>query len=51
MQLGARITAGKIFGEMAIGFSRFYFEVGDELELIARLQGNPLPEEILNHRG
>ena len=50
MQLGARITAGKIFGEMAIGFSRFYFEVGDELELIARLQGDPLPEEILNQQ-
>ena len=23
MQIGARVTAGKIFGEMAIGFSRF----------------------------
>ena len=50
MQLGARITAGKMFGEMAIGFSRFYFEVGDELALIARLEGNPLPEEILNQQ-
>ena len=46
MQLGARITAGKIFGEMAIGFSRFYFEVGDELEHIAEIEGNPLPPEI-----
>ena len=47
MFLSARVTAGKIFGEMAIGFSRFYFEIGDELELIARVEGNPLPEELL----
>ena len=46
MQLAARVTAGKIFGEMAIGFSRFYFTVGEELELIAELEGNPLPVEI-----
>ena len=44
MQLAARVTAGKIFGEMAIGFSRFYFEIGDELQLIAECEGNPLPE-------
>ena len=42
----ARVTAGKIFGEMAIGFSRFYFNVDEELELIAELEGNPLPIEI-----
>ena len=47
MQLGARVTSGKIFGEMAIGFSRFYFEIGDELALIAEAQGNPLPEGII----
>jgi hypothetical protein len=50
MQLGARVTAGKIFGEMAIGFSRFYFDVGEELELIAEIQGNPLPPEILGQQ-
>ncbi len=50
MQLGARVTAGKVFGEMAIGFSRFYFEVGDELALIAEVQGNPLPQEILGQQ-
>ena len=50
MQLAARVTSGKVFGEMAIGFSRFYFEVGDELQLIARLQGNPLPVEIVNQQ-
>ena len=47
MQIAARVTAGKVFGEMAIGFSRFYFRVGEELELIAEAEGNPLPEEIL----
>jgi hypothetical protein len=39
MQIGARVTAGKIFGEMAIGFSRFYFEFGEELALISEAQG------------
>ncbi len=47
MQLGARVTAGKVFGEIAMGFSRFYFSVGDELELIAEIEGNPLPPAIL----
>ena len=50
MQLGARVTAGKIFGEMAIGFSRFYFAVGDELALIAEAQGNPLPDALLGQQ-
>ena len=39
MQMSARVTAGKIFGEMAIGFSRFYFEFGEELALISEAQG------------
>lgn len=39
LQLGARVTAGKIFGEMAIGFSRFYFEVTQSMADIARAQG------------
>jgi len=39
MQIAARVTAGKIFGEMAIGFSRFYFEFGEELTKIAIAQG------------
>lgn len=47
MQLAARVTAGKIFGEMAIGFSRFYFEVGEQLQLIAEAEGNPLPMQII----
>ena len=50
MQLSARVTAGKIFGEMAIGFSRFYFEIGDQLTLIAEAEGNPLPEGIIGQR-
>ena len=50
MQLGARVTSGKIFGEMAIGFSRFYFDVGDDLVKIAEIQGNPLPPEIVGQR-
>lgn len=47
MQLGARVTAGKIFGELSIGFSRFYFSVSEGLERIAEAQGNPLPPEII----
>ena len=39
MQISARVTAGKIFGEMAIGFSRFYFEFSEELALIAEAEG------------
>ena len=45
MQLSARITAGKIFGEMAIGFSRFYFEFGEELTKISIAQGAD-PEDV-----
>jgi hypothetical protein len=40
LQLGARVTAGKIFGEMAIGFSRFYFEVTQALADIAKAEGS-----------
>ncbi len=40
MQIAARVTAGKIFGEMAIGFSRFYFEFGRQLTLISIAQGD-----------
>jgi hypothetical protein len=39
MKLAARVTAGKIFGEIGIGFSRFYFEFGDQLSRIALAQG------------
>ncbi|UCF47635.1 MAG: hypothetical protein JSU89_10710 [Myxococcales bacterium] len=38
--LSARVRAGKIFGEMAIGFSRFYFDVSEELVAIGKYQ-NP----------
>ena len=39
MQMGARVTSGKLFVEMAIGFSRFYFEFGEDLALIAEAEG------------
>jgi hypothetical protein len=48
LQLSARVTAGKIFGEIGIGFSRFYFDIGEELQTIATAQGNPIPEPLLN---
>ncbi|NNE17955.1 MAG: hypothetical protein HKN10_05690, partial [Myxococcales bacterium] len=51
MQLGARVTFdNKVFTELAIGFSRFYFTVGEELQLIAEAGGDPLPDEILNQQ-
>jgi hypothetical protein len=50
MQIGARVTAGKIFGEIDIGFSRFYFDIGDELALIAEIEGNPLPPELIGQQ-
>lgn len=39
MNLAARVRAGKIFGEIGIGFSRFYFEVSEQLVLIAEAEG------------
>jgi len=45
MKLAARVTAGKIFGEIGIGFSRFYFEFNEELALIAEVEGGD-PEVI-----
>ena len=50
LQLSARVTAGKIFGEIGIGFSRFYFDIGEELQTIATAQGNPIPEPLVNQR-
>ena len=38
--LSARVRADKLFGEVAIGFSRFHFTVGEELVLIAIAEGN-----------
>jgi hypothetical protein len=32
--LSARVTSGKIFGEIAIGFSRYYFDISEELVVI-----------------
>ena len=32
--LTARVTSGKIFGEMSIGVSRFYFDISEELVVI-----------------
>lgn len=40
MKLAARVTSRKVFGEIAMGFSRFYFEVGEQLALIAEAQGD-----------
>ncbi len=50
LQLSARVTAGKIFGEIGIGFSRFYFDIGEQLETIAIAQGNPIPDALLGER-
>lgn len=50
LQLSARVTAGKIFGEIGIGFSRFYFDIGGQLETIAIAQGNPIPDALLGQR-
>lgn len=50
LQLSARVTAGKIFGEIGIGFSRFYFKIGEQLALIAEAEGNPLPESIIGQQ-
>lgn len=48
LQLSARVTAGKIFGEIGIGFSRFYFEVTQGLADIAKAQGtNPAAVQAL----
>jgi hypothetical protein len=50
LQLSARVTAGKIFGEMGIGFSRFYFDISQELQDIAEAQGNPIDPRLLDER-
>jgi len=42
LNLAARVRAGKVFGEIGIGFSRFYFEVSEQLVTIAELEGRPL---------
>jgi hypothetical protein len=47
MNLSARVRADKVFGEIGIGFSRFYFEVGEQLTLIAQAEGRPLDERII----
>jgi len=43
--LSARVRAGKIFGEMAIGFSRFYFQVSEELVAIGKLEN---PDSVID---
>ena len=47
LQLSARVTAGKIFGEIGIGFSRFYFEIGEQLALIAEAEGKSDEADLL----
>ncbi len=44
MFLSARVRAGKIFGEMSIGFSRFYFQISEELVLIREAED---PESMI----
>ncbi|MDH3624641.1 MAG: hypothetical protein OES69_10390 [Myxococcales bacterium] len=46
MQLSARVTAGKVFGEIGIGFSRFYFEVFEEFRTIALADPETTPEQL-----
>jgi len=50
LNLAARVRSRKVFGEIGIGFSRFYFQVGDQLALIARLEGDPLVELLVGER-
>ncbi len=47
MQLSARVTAGKVFGEIGIGFSRFYFEVFEEFRTIALADPDTTPEDLV----
>jgi len=51
MQIGARVTFdNKIFFEMGAGFSRFYFDIGQQLQDIAEYQGNPIPDALKGQR-
>ena len=51
MQIGARVTFdNKIFFEMGAGFSRFYFDIGQQLQDIAEFQGNPIPDALKGQR-
>jgi len=44
--LSARVRFGKIFTEIGLVFSRFSFNLDEELQLIAEAQGNPIPDEL-----
>ena len=51
MQIGARVTFdNKVFFEMDAGFSRFYFDIGQQLQDIAEFQGNPIPDALKGQR-
>jgi len=51
MQIGARVTFdNKAFFEMDAGFSRFYFDIGQELQDIAEFQGAPIPDALKGQR-
>ena len=51
MQIGARVTFdNKVFFEMDAGFSRFYFDIGQELQDIAEFEGNPIPDALKGQR-
>ncbi len=46
MQISARVVSRKVFGEIGIGFSRFYFEVPDEFVSIVRATPERTQEQI-----
>lgn len=48
--VSARVRAGKIFGEIGLEWSRFFFEIDETLEEIAIDEGNPLPPGIAGSR-
>ena len=51
MQIGARVTFdNKVFFEMDAGFSRFYFDIGQQLQDIAEFQGDPIPDVLKGQR-
>ncbi|RLB36524.1 MAG: hypothetical protein DRH30_14785 [Deltaproteobacteria bacterium] len=43
--LAARVRSGKVFGEISLGFSRFNFQIGENLVELAELEGRT-PEQV-----
>jgi hypothetical protein len=46
---GARVRSRKVFGEISLVWSRFRFQVGEELVLIAEAQGKPIDPRIIGN--